>query len=304
MRCNGKSGLRFTRKTNTFNERKLHQNYWQEINQLYGTYVDYFVYEYSLEEHDFFYGEQPLAPYRVPPTGLIMLAEFSNDSLLFSKFGIQTDADVTFIVPIETYHEAFGYYSEPKSGDIIRMVELGASRPGGLESVDRPSTPPLTACEDISDPLSDICGPTRPEKGPFDCKTDNALTSAYDDPETFSKLLRGAPVFEITDIRDQNLTMQYNPLMGHYVWIISAKRFDYSYQPNAPREPGSNQVSDETRTGLISSVPGNTGWPRPNPIIPIPEDDKRYDQNTEDEAEKIWDYTNNPKSDDSIYGGY
>lgn len=307
MRCGPGNRPRFTRKSANFNERRLHANYWKEITQLYGTYVDYFVYDYALSAHDFFYGEHPLAPYKVPPVPLVILAEFSNDSLLMSKFGIQTDADVTFIIPIETFHESFGFYSEPKAGDIIRMVELGYDRPGGMADLDRPATPPLTACEDIADPLSEVCGEGRPEIGPFDCKFDERALSAYDVPANFNRLLRGAPVFEITDVRDQNLTMQYNPLMGHYVWIISGKRFDYSYQPNAPREPGSNQVSDDTRYGLVSSIEGTTGWP-PTTGLPFPEDSKAppYDQNITDESNnEWWDYDRESGgSDDDVYGGY
>lgn len=308
MKCGkGTSSPRFTRKSQNENERALFTHYWQEITALYGTYVDYFTYDYQLSAHDYFYGEQPLAPYVVPPKGFPILAEFQNDSLLLAKFGIQTESDVTFIVPIETFYDQFGYYSEPKAGDLIRMTELGWDRPGGMEDVDRPSTPPLTACEDIeNNPFEGICA-----DGLVDdvagCNVDGDALSGYDDPETFEKLIRGAAVYEITERRDENLTLNYNMLQGHYVWILHGKRFDYSYQPNAPREPGSMKVSDETQYGLISSAIGNVGWP-PATETPYPEDvkelPKNYPDNVDEEADENFDYDANPESDDSIYGGY
>jgi hypothetical protein len=304
MKCGDTPNVRFTRKSQNTNERKIFQNYWKEITQLYGTYIDYFVYEYALSAHDFFYGEQPLAPFRVPPKGFPVLAEFQNDSMLLSKFGIQTDADVTFIIPIQTFYEQYGNYTEPKAGDLIRMTELGWDRPGGMDDINFSANAPLTACEDAANPLAQLCADGVVDAPAPDCQTDSTSYSGYDDPATFNNLLRGAHVYEITERRDENLTMQYNPLQGHYVWIIHAKRFDFSYQPNAPREPGSGQVSDETRYGLISSEDMNTGFPAAS-TYPFPEDTKvptrHYDDNVDDDAERDWNYDN---TDDDLYGGY
>jgi hypothetical protein len=86
--------------------------------------------------------------------------------------------------------------------------------------------------------------------------------------------------------------MNYNMLQGHYVWILHAKRFDYSYQPDAPREPGMDQISDETMYGKLS---GGTNFPE------IP---KKYNQNVEDESKRIWDYNNREGSNSSVYGKY
>jgi len=38
---------------------------------------------------------------------------------------------------------------------------------------------------------------------------------------------RGAPVYEITERDDQNLQFNANQLMGHYVWVIKCKRWEY-----------------------------------------------------------------------------
>jgi hypothetical protein len=307
MKCNENipnAGFRFNRKAVNENERKVFQNYWKEITQLYGTYIDYFVYDYSLSAHDYFYGEQPLAPFRVPPKGFPILAEFQNDSLLLSKFGIQTEADVTFIIPIQTYYEMFGNGAEPKAGDVIRMSELGSDRPGGLHDINVSANAPLTACSDAANPLNELCRDGIVAMPAPNCSTDTSAYSAYDDPETFNRLLRGAPCFEITERRDENMTLHYNPLQGHYVWILHGKRFDYSYQPNAPREPGSMNPNDETRTGLISTDTGNMGYPSVS-SLPLPEDIRLPAWgNNETESNKEWDYTKTPLSNDDVYGGY
>jgi hypothetical protein len=297
MKCGsdgGNPGLRFNRKSANENERRMFASWWQELTQLYGTYTDYYVYEYSLTAQDSFYGEHPLAPFRTPVPMTIM-AQFNNDSLLLSKFGIRTDADVTFIIPILDFRIAFNdNLAEPKAGDLIRLTELGWDRPGGIDDINT-ITGETTSCsgKETQDPLKGLCEDgIIPDLGIIDCNTDSDYYSAYDDPVTFDQLRRGAPIYEITERRDENMTMNYNMLQGHYVWIIHAKRFDYSYQPNAPREPGHDQVSDETQYGKLS---GGTDFP---------ENDKQYPGNVEDDSNKNWDYDRRDGSDDSVYGNY
>jgi len=284
-------GIRFTRKSTHTNERLLFQSYWEEQARLYGTFVDYFIYNYRLSAHDFIYGEHPTAEFAAP-RGMAILAQFNNDSLLLSKFGIQTDADATFIIPIKTYREIYGPLAEPKSGDLIRMTELGWDRPGGVQDLSTIGNMPTTACDDFVSSLDEICRQSNVEQGILDCRTDSTAYSSYDTSGVFSQLLRGAPVFEITERRDENLTMHYNVLQGHYVWICHAKRFDYSYQPNAPREPGSDQVSDETLYGKLS---GGTQYP---------EDPKKYPQNITDESNEEWDYDTVTGDNTDVYGNY
>lgn len=294
MRCSTSpgGGVRFSRKSTNENERKLYQSYWKEQTRLYGTFVDYFPYNYQLSAHDFLYGEQPTAAFGTS-RGMVILAEFHNDSLMLAKFGIQTDADVTFTIPIQTFREIWGPTAEPKSGDVIRMTELGWDRPGGASDLNVTNlTGPVTSCEDIPNPLDTACRQNAIAAGILNCTTDTNAYSSYDDSAVFDSLLRGAPVFEITERRDENMTMHYNALQGHYVWIIHAKRFDNSYQPNAPREPGSDQVTDDTTYGKLS---GGTLFP---------ENPKKYPQNTEDESNENWDYSNYSGNDTSPYGNY
>jgi len=68
---------------------------------------------------------------------------------------------------------------------------------------------------------------------------------------------RDGKMYEITERLDQENT-EINPLMGHYVWLLKAKRFDYSFEPNLPQERGSDQVYDNNQYGTIStSIPND-----------------------------------------------
>lgn len=55
---------------------------------------------------------------------------------------------------------------------------------------------------------------------------------------------RTGALYEITERLDQDVE-KINPLIGHYVWYIKAKRFDYSFEVNVTPEGGSTQVDEE-----------------------------------------------------------
>ena len=79
---------------------------------------------------------------------------------------------------------------------------------------------------------------------------------------------RGGKHFEITEKIDQDV-QQINPLIGHYVWLVKAKRHDYSFEPGITPEKTSTQVKDDVS----------------------------------DESKSIFDYTQHGNNDD-VYGGY
>lgn len=54
---------------------------------------------------------------------------------------------------------------------------------------------------------------------------------------------RSAPVYEITERDDENLNLT-NSLIGHYVWFLKCKRYEYSYEPGIKEVPASKQISD------------------------------------------------------------
>jgi hypothetical protein len=110
--------------------------------------------------------------------------------------------------------------------------------------------------------------------------------------------LRTAPIYEITERRDLAPQLNINRLQGVYAWHIKAKRYDHSYEPNAPYEGGRDQVSDETFFGRLSG--GHDGLdPDAHPESP----QKKYPQSGQEEADKNFDYPNRGGLD-GIYGDY
>lgn len=88
---------------------------------------------------------------------------------------------------------------------------------------------------------------------------------------------RGAPIYEITERDDQNLELT-NTLMGHYVWYIKCKRWEYSYEPGMHSEPLSIQVSDGGDYGRLA------GGENPEELM------QPYPDSADNSAQCIYDY--------------
>lgn len=279
---------------------------------MYGVYVHYFSHGYDLSAHDFLYGEHTTQYYSAPKEMIIMV-EIQNESLLLSKFGIMTDADMVAIIPIDSFSSVWGGASaEPKSGDLIMLTELGWGRPGGYTG----PTPDgaagagtgdmgaLTAfnsqCDSLmtrmyycaSDP-NYLNEGDRAELAQLTAINAQAsTTSGYNPLSAWNAFIRGAPIYEITERRDDMVTQGINVLQGHYVWFLKCKRFVYSYEHGIRPEPGSQQPSDETFTGMVSGpVPDEFSEP------------KKYQQNIDDKSKEVWDYDKRG-TDTGVYGDY
>ena len=64
---------------------------------------------------------------------------------------------------------------------------------------------------------------------------------------------RGAKVFEITERVDQDVSA-LNPLLGHYVYRLKAKRYEFSFEPNAPQEPVNDQVYENKFVSIAATT--------------------------------------------------
>jgi len=103
---------------------------------------------------------------------------------------------------------------------------------------------------------------------------------------------RSAPIYEITE-RDDEYLQNTNPLIGHYVWYIKCKRFEYSYEPGAPNNiNGNKQVND---VGTYGRLPEGD-----NP----PELNESYSQNVQDINQSIYDYYVESPNKSFVYGYY
>mgnify|MGYP003630684786 CR=1 FL=1 len=102
---------------------------------------------------------------------------------------------------------------------------------------------------------------------------------------------RGPKIYEITERRDDDIS-SINPMLGHYVYRLRAKRYEYSFEPNAPIEPVNDQVYENSFSGVLSTnIPGDSV-----------SENKSYTWDINGESrENIYDMDNN---DTDIYGGY
>jgi hypothetical protein len=64
---------------------------------------------------------------------------------------------------------------------------------------------------------------------------------------------RGPKIFVVTERTDQDVS-KLNPLLGHYVWRLNAKRYTTSHETNAPQESGEEQVYENPFAGKLSST--------------------------------------------------
>ena len=102
---------------------------------------------------------------------------------------------------------------------------------------------------------------------------------------------RGGKWFEITERLEQDVS-QINPLLGHYVWLIKCKRFEFSFEPGLSGEKVSAQVYDDAFSGLLS---GYTQEQSPQ---------KAYIDNITVKSKEIFDYELYESSNTNVYGGY
>ncbi len=82
-----------------------------------------------------------------------------------------------------------------------------------------------------------------------------------------------------------------NQLLGHFVWMIKAKRFDFNYELDAPREALMDQVYDNKFDGQVNNLPK---------VL----ETKEYTQFVDKDSQQIFNYNENTQSNNSVYGDY
>lgn len=222
--------IRFTDKDKNQAERLLYSNYWREQIDMYGQKILYYRNLFNLQDGDLTYGEMPLNQFELPKT-MIMLFTLTENALVLSKFGYQSDDQVTAYLHISSFYANYPPNLEPKAGDVFKLVEYGSDRPGE----------------------------------------------------------RDGKMYEITERCDED-NSQINPLGGHYVWLLKAKRLEHSFE-NIPQERGNTQVYDDTFYGDLS---GSKSVP--------PQREDSYPQDPDSESKKfVFDMSVNNTLE---YGGY
>jgi hypothetical protein len=102
---------------------------------------------------------------------------------------------------------------------------------------------------------------------------------------------RGAKIYEITERRDDDIS-SINPMLGHYIYRLRAKRYEYSFEPSAPVEPVNDQIYENSFSGVLST----------NIVEDNISDNKSYNWDINDESQT--NVYNMDRNDDSIYGDY
>jgi hypothetical protein len=102
---------------------------------------------------------------------------------------------------------------------------------------------------------------------------------------------RGPKLFEITERVDQDVA-QLNPLLGHYVYRVKAKRYEHSFEPGLSGEKQNQQAYENSFSGVVSAnIPGVSA-----------SDVKSYDFDVDEESKtKVFDMSVN---DTDLYGRY
>ena len=107
---------------------------------------------------------------------------------------------------------------------------------------------------------------------------------------------RGTVMYQITERMEQDMSA-LNPILGHYVYRLRGKRFDYSFQSGLCSEPVNEQNYDNSFSGVLSTTltdqVTSDGKTYPNPNDPYNIDDVSKDQ--------VMDMDVN---DTDIYGSY
>jgi hypothetical protein len=140
MTSDGTFCFRFNDKDTNSNEQMLYSNYWQEILNMYGQKVTYYVNTYNILSADNLYGESPAKQF-APPVEVVMAIELNENADTLSKFGFSSDDEITATIHVSAFYSAFNILSsvyatqfnliEPRSGDVFALTEYGRGRLNG-----------------------------------------------------------------------------------------------------------------------------------------------------------------------------
>jgi hypothetical protein len=279
-------------------EQVIYDTAFKDLINNFGIPVDYYVNTFNLSAADTLYGEHPTAVFYGPIT-LMMYIELSENAINLSKFGFASDDELTGYVHIKTFEDTIAgrdFFVRTQQGDILSYEDY-------ITYIQTQSSENI-----ITNML-------------FDIVTENSETGGFDliggDYEAINRYInngqavepksgdliqvsplgcdrpngRGAKIFEVTERVDQDVS-SINPLLGHYVYRLRAKRYEYSFEPGAPKEPQNQQVFENSFSGILSSnIPGVT-----------PSDAKSYPGDIDtDSKTKVLDMSVN---NTDIYGSY
>lgn len=231
------------------------------INNL-GIPVNYYIHSFNLSAADTFYGSDETSVF-YGPVSLMMYIELTDGAIKLSKFGFTPDDEFTGYVHIETFENQIAdkdFYIRTQTGvlssynEYLTYVQAQSATPGFNFPANIDTDSPEIGGYDFSASrysalqLYNSTGQSvEPKSGdlievwPLGCDRPNG---------------RGAKIYEVTERTDQDIAT-LNPLLGHYVYRLRAKRYMHSFEPGAPLEKQNQQIFDNAFSGITSStIPG------------------------------------------------
>jgi hypothetical protein len=245
-------------------EQAIFKSSYEELINNYGVDLNYYINGFDITQMNVIYGEHTLQEYSNPFKIRAYLE--LDESLSLSRYGWDSDDLLTAYISINIFSESFKNFFISEQG-IELLSESGV---------------PLTE-EGLLSKFHEKYG-QRAEPKADDLVEITAL--GCDRPGD-----RGAKIFRITQVLDQSISDGINPMMGHYVWKILAKRYETSHETNAPQELGNDQVYDNVFAGKSES----TLYPT------LTTTNKVYSENIDNLSIGVY---NMDKNDTSIYGSY
>lgn len=220
-------------------EQVIYDTAFRDIINNFGIPVDYYINTFNLSAADTVYGEHPTAIF-YGPVQIMMYVELNENAINLSKFGFASDDELTGYVHIQTFSDVMSgkyFYLQTSTGEFLNYNELDPDTYETLQDQlsgnDREALYRyLNNGQSIEPKSGDLI-----QVSPLGCDRPNG---------------RGAKIFEITERTDQDIS-SLNPLLGHYVYRLRAKRYEYSFEPGAPLEPQNQQVYENSFSGKLSS---------------------------------------------------
>jgi len=219
-------------------EQIVYDQAFSDLINNFGIPIDYYVHTYNLSAADNFYGEHPTSVF-YGPVSIMMYVELSENAISLSRFGFASDDELTGYVHIKTFESSMSgnkFYVQTPSGelvvydDYVKDIQTEGRQNIMTELLQNLIT--VRATPFIEPKSGDLI-----QLSPLGCDRPNG---------------RGAKVFEITERTDQDIA-SLNPLLGHYIYRLKAKRYEYSFEPGAPKEPQNQQVFENSFSGILSS---------------------------------------------------
>jgi hypothetical protein len=279
-------------------EQLVYSSSFSDLINNYGIPVDYYINTFNLSAADTLYGEHPTSIF-YGPVAIMMYVELSENAINLSRFGFASDDELTGYVHIQTFKETMtgkDYFIRTATGEILSYEDFVTYMQ--TESGENLQTQLLSdlVVEDSDVDAFDLIGGDYVTLNRY-LNNGQAIEPKSGDLIQLSPLGcdrpdgRGAKIFEVTERVDQDISA-INPLLGHYVYRIKAKRYEYSFEPGAPQEPQNQQIFENSFSGKLSSnIPDE-----------VSSDPKSYPGSVDTESKtKVLDMSVN---DTDIYGSY